>query len=197
MNAGCIEEHDLSVRIIAYAENPVPRRLRLVGHNRQLGADQPVQQSGLPRVGTADEGDEAGFHHTVRDFSSASSFSIAGGNRLQILTRLMRRRSTSSTSTVRPSISNFSATAGTRPMCDRRYPPTVSNPPRSISTARRWASSSMLARPLTTKRPLPSSTIGGYSPSFPPQPPPPFPPSSSSIATSPGAPPYSSTTIPL
>ena len=48
-------------------------------------------------------------------------------------------------------MSKRSPTAGTRPMCDSRYPPTVSKPSRSIWTLSRSATSSMSTLPLKTK----------------------------------------------
>ena len=61
MDARSVEEDDLGVGIVAHAENPRPRGLRLVGHDGQLGPDQPVEQCGLPCVRPADERDEARF----------------------------------------------------------------------------------------------------------------------------------------
>ena len=50
-----VEKHHLAVGIVLHPENPVPRRLRLVGDDGQLGADDPVEQRRLAGVGTADE----------------------------------------------------------------------------------------------------------------------------------------------
>ena len=63
---GRVEEHDLRVGIVPHAQNARPRRLRLVGDDRQLGADQPVEQRRLAGVGTADERDEPGLHDDRR-----------------------------------------------------------------------------------------------------------------------------------
>ena len=101
------------VRVVPHAENPRPRRLRLVGHDRELRADQPVQQRRLARVRAADERDEAELHEPCGSASTGSSC-------FTIRTLLMRRRSASSTSTVSPSMSNRSPTAGTRPRCESR-----------------------------------------------------------------------------
>ena len=59
MDAGGVEEHHLRVGVMSHTEDSRPRRLRLVGDDRQLGADQPVEQRRLARVRAADEGDKA------------------------------------------------------------------------------------------------------------------------------------------
>src|SRR5262249_41627350 len=116
-DARCIEEHDLRVRIVLHAEDPIPRRLRLVGDDRELGPDQAIQQCGLAGIRTADEGNEAGFHGNRRSAIALSAPSAGSGLVLpEIPTLWIRRRSTSSTSTLSPSISKRSPPAGTRPM---------------------------------------------------------------------------------
>ena len=114
VNARRIDEHDLGVRVVAHAVNPRPRRLRLVGDDGELGADDPVEQRRLAGIRTADERDETGFH---RD---SSSMPPAGTWLRYIRTLLTRRRSASSTSTAIPSTSNRSPVTGTRPRCDSR-----------------------------------------------------------------------------
>ena len=75
----------------------------------------------LPAFGPADERDEAGLHHAIALFRRRPRPSDRRGELLRMIrTLLIRRRSTSSTSTLRPSISNRSPTAGTRPRCDSR-----------------------------------------------------------------------------
>ena len=61
-----------------HAEDPVPRGLRLVGDDRDLRPDEPVQQRGLPGVGPADQGDEAGLHWSM-GFSAPGSGLRASG----------------------------------------------------------------------------------------------------------------------
>ena len=94
VDAGRVEEDHLGVGIVPHAENPRPGRLRLVGDDGQLRADQPVQQRGLAGVGAADERDEAGLHGVAASASRPRS--------RRIRTLWMRRRSTSSTSTRQP-----------------------------------------------------------------------------------------------
>ena len=92
-------------------------------------------------------------------------------------------------------MSTRSPTAGTRPRCVSRKPPTVSNPSRSIWTPSRCVTSSMSTLPLNTNRPPPSSTIGSDSTSYSSRISPTISSSRSSIVTRPAVPPYSSTTI--
>ena len=88
----------------------VPRRLRLVGDDGDLRADDAVEQRGLARVGAADDARRSPLSWRQRSASGC-------GRRRACRTRTlwMRRRSASSTSTCRPSSSNVSPTAGTRP----------------------------------------------------------------------------------
>ena len=62
VNARRVEEHHLRIGIVAYAKNARARRLRLVGHNGQLLANQLVQQRRLAGIGAANEGDETRLH---------------------------------------------------------------------------------------------------------------------------------------
>src|SRR5262249_28757511 len=111
VNSWRVEEDHLRVIVVAHAENPRPRRLGLVGNDGELGTDEAVQERRFSGIGPADEGDKAEFQ-TNRDLTSASSVSSVVAS-LEIRTRLMRRRSASSTSTVNPSMSKRSPTAGT------------------------------------------------------------------------------------
>ena len=61
MNARRVDEDDLPVGPGADADDAVPGRLRLVRDDRQLVADEPVEQRRLAGVGPADEGDESRF----------------------------------------------------------------------------------------------------------------------------------------
>ncbi len=62
MDARRIDEHDLAVRIILHAQDAPARRLRLVGDDRDLGADEGVEQRGLAGVGPPDQGHVTGLH---------------------------------------------------------------------------------------------------------------------------------------
>ena len=52
-------EHELVVGAVGHAADGPPRRLRFVGHDRHLGADDRVGERGLADVGAPGEGDEA------------------------------------------------------------------------------------------------------------------------------------------
>ena len=107
VHARGVDVDDLPVGTGVGADDAVPGRLRLVGDDRQLGADQPVQQRGLAGVGPADQGDEARLH--------GPGLSASAGARFCTRTRVTRRRSASSTSTASPSTSTRSPLVGTRP----------------------------------------------------------------------------------
>jgi hypothetical protein len=65
MDAGRIDEDDLCVRVVPHSQNPVSRRLRLVGNDGNLRSDQTVQERGFPCVWTPDERDVTLFHRTI------------------------------------------------------------------------------------------------------------------------------------
>jgi hypothetical protein len=65
-----VDEHQLRIGHVLDPENPVPRRLGLVGHDRQLLPDELVQQRGLAGIGAPDERDMARLH---ADSSSAGA----------------------------------------------------------------------------------------------------------------------------
>src|ERR1043166_6037586 len=115
MNSRRVEEHDLRVGIISHAENPRTRRLRLVRHDGELLADEAVEERRFAGVRTSDEGDEAPLHGAALASAAAGAGSI-----FFMRTRVMRRRSASTTSTLRPSISKCSPTVGTRPILASR-----------------------------------------------------------------------------
>jgi hypothetical protein len=56
-NAGRIEEDDLPLGSVADADDAVPRRLRLRRHDRELHADERVQERRLADVRAPDDGD--------------------------------------------------------------------------------------------------------------------------------------------
>ena len=111
-------------------------------------------------------------------------------------TLLIRRRSTSSTSTLQA--------VDLEPLADGRHAPDVRQQvpadglePLALDLRRssRCATSSMSTLPLKTNRPSPSSTIGSDSTSYSSRISPTISSSRSSMVTSPAVPPYSSTTI--
>src|SRR5262249_19857921 len=111
MNARRVDKHNLRDRIavVADTENAVPGGLRLVGHDRELRADEAGQEGRFPRIRAPDKRHETGLHPV---FSPA----VAGaGSCRAIRTLWMRRFSTSSTSAVSSPISTRSPTTGTRP----------------------------------------------------------------------------------
>ena len=104
VDAGGVHEHRLGVGILLHADDPRTRGLRLVGHDGQFLPDDPVEEGGLPRVGAADEGDGAAPH------GSGLGHPASAALRRRTRTLVMRRRSTSSTSTARSPASNVSPT---------------------------------------------------------------------------------------
>jgi hypothetical protein len=75
VDARGVDEHDLAGGARADAENPVPRGLGLVGDDRDLLADEPVEERGFASVGPPHERDQSGLH--------ASSASTSGEIRLR------------------------------------------------------------------------------------------------------------------
>src|SRR4029077_6130660 len=126
-------------------EDPRSRRLRLVGDDGDLLADDAIEQRGLAGIGPADDRRVARFHR-----GAVSDAGVGTLVALRKRTLWMRRRSASSTSTWRPSSSNVSPTEGTRPRRASTEPPTVSKPSGSISSPRRSRSSSKLTFALNT-----------------------------------------------
>ncbi len=59
-DAGRVHEHDLSLALEGDAAHERPRGLDLVGDNRDLGADQRIEERRLPRIRCPDQGHEAG-----------------------------------------------------------------------------------------------------------------------------------------
>ena len=108
--AGRVHEDHLGIRIVLHAHHTRTRRLRLVGHDRQLLADDEIEERGLAGIGTAEERDEPALHCVRSDVTS----------RRRARTFVIRRRSTSSTSNDRPSTSSVSPTYGIRPRCESR-----------------------------------------------------------------------------
>ena len=78
-----------SMRHAAHRE---ARRLHLLGDDGDLGADQPVDQRRLARIGRADDGGEAGAGHRFDPLAGASwgplvSTASSGGGLLRVLAR--------------------------------------------------------------------------------------------------------------
>ena len=67
VNPRRIDEHDLPAFKILRRDDPIPGRLRLVGDDRDLGADDAVEEGGLAGVGAADQGGESGARHGGND----------------------------------------------------------------------------------------------------------------------------------
>ena len=110
VNPGGIDEHHLAGALagdVPDADDAIPRRLRLVRHDGQLGADEQIQQRRLASVGTADERREPGLHHRAA--------ALADAGRRRIRTRWMRRSSPSRISTSTRSTTRVSPTRVTRP----------------------------------------------------------------------------------
>ncbi len=59
VDSGRIEEGDLSPRVVEDADDPVARRLRFGGDDRDLVAEDAVQQRRLAGIRTADQRDHA------------------------------------------------------------------------------------------------------------------------------------------
>ena len=97
------------VVVVLHADDPRARRLRLVGHDRELLADDAIEEGGLAGVGTTEEGDEAGLHCSAAQRLGVLCVAAAHA------TLVMRRRSTSRTSNDSSSMSNDSPTYGMRP----------------------------------------------------------------------------------
>src|SRR5579864_1634411 len=185
VNAWRVEEDHLRGSRRAHADDPVTRRLRLVGHDCDLLADEVVQEGRFPCIRPADQGD-------VPDLHAVAS---AGDGVRRMRTLWMRRRSASRISISSPSVLNRSPTTGTRPTRASTYPPTVSKPSPSISTPSRSVMSLVATFPLKTYVSLASRTIGSASLSYSSRISPTSSSTTSSTVTSPAVPPYSSTTM--
>ena len=77
LHAGQVDEHELPVRAVRDAADRAARRLRPVGDDRHLGADDRVGQRRLADVGPAREGDEAGARSPSSRAARAGSASIS------------------------------------------------------------------------------------------------------------------------
>jgi hypothetical protein len=77
LHARQVDEHDLAVIVRRHAADRPPRRLRLVGDDRDLPPDDRVHERRLADVRPAGEGDEAGAAHESHVSSSRWSASIS------------------------------------------------------------------------------------------------------------------------
>src|SRR6185503_17951123 len=109
-----VDEHHLRVGKVLRTGDPGASGLGFVGDDRELLPEDAIEECGLTRVGTAKKRDEAGLHGSYGSVTSEAT------SRRRARTLVIRRRSTSSTSNDRPSISIVSPTYGIRPSCDSR-----------------------------------------------------------------------------
>jgi hypothetical protein len=73
LEAGQVGEHQLVVVAVRDPEDTLARRLRLVGHDRDLAAAQRIHERRLPDVRPAGDGDEAGLQAGRSHVSGSSS----------------------------------------------------------------------------------------------------------------------------
>mgnify|MGYP000031038655 CR=1 FL=1 len=59
-DAGGVDQNDLRLPVHANAAHGEARGLDLLGDDRDLGADQTIDQRRLARIGRSDDGDETG-----------------------------------------------------------------------------------------------------------------------------------------
>src|SRR5690606_19206807 len=189
VDARGVDEHDLRVVAVEHAPDLVAGRLRLVGDDRHLLAEDPVEQGRLADVGPAHEGDEA------RPERHAPSLSASSWSRRTRRTRVTRCPSRRSTMRVAPSRSTESPGAGTRPSMPNTRPPRESQVPSGSSRSSSSLIASTLIAAFTSTSPLGRRSTFGDSTSNSSVISPTSSSSRSSRVTSPAVPPYSSTTI--
>src|SRR6266511_2603590 len=73
LEARQVGEHQLVALAVRDSEDPPPRRLRLVGHDRDLPATERVHQRGLADIRPPGDGDEAGFQPGRYQVSGSNS----------------------------------------------------------------------------------------------------------------------------
>ena len=186
---------------VAHADDAGARRLRLVRDDRDLLADEPVQQRRLAGVRPADERDEAGLHDgrpslwppapgarrtgvaAARAASTPARGARAGARRRAPPRRGRRSSSTSPDRRHAAEARQEVAADGLEAL--------------ALRSRRRAARRASRCRPCpdTTNRPWPSSTIGSVSTSYSSRISPTISSSRSSRVTRPAVPPYSSTTM--
>ncbi len=76
LEPGQVGEHELPVGAVDDAEDPPPRRLRLVRDDGDLAAAERVDQRGLADVGTAGDRDEAAPHSSNVSGSSSAGVTV-------------------------------------------------------------------------------------------------------------------------
>src|SRR3954451_9109204 len=189
VDARGIDEHDLRVRPCEDAAHLRSRRLQLVRDDRDLRAEDAVEQRGLADVRPPDQRGEPRSHSLSR--------SRCGWNdaRREMRTRPMRRPCTFSARRRWPLKSTVSPSVGTCPRRLKNRPATVSQSPSGKSAWVSSLTSSMGMRPFTRTSPPGNGSMFGSSTSNSST----ISPTSSSIrsssVTNPAVPPYSSTTI--
>ncbi len=193
VDAGGVQVDDLAGGTLADPDDPVPRRLRLVRDDRELLADEAVEQRRLAGVGPADEGHEAALHRiggpalggsrrlraAHADAGDAAALGLQHFHVQAVnLERLAHRRARAP-----------GARAGSRP---RSRSPAPRLPPSAG-----WSCPPRARLPLKTNRPWPSSTMRSTSTSYSSRISPTISSRRSSMVTRPAVLPYSSTTIAL
>ena len=86
-DAGGVDEHQLRVALDGDAEDPPARGLHLGGDDRDLGADQPVEQRRLADVGRAQQRDEAAAGRGAAGWSAIGRRQLGGERAQQLLRR--------------------------------------------------------------------------------------------------------------
>ena len=168
VHPGRVEEHDLGVGCGAHSADLRARRLRPVGDDRDLPADDLIQQRRLPDVRPADERDEPRAELVLVD-SAPSLGAIDGGSGFVVgrrrarvmITETMRRPCTRSAQNSRPSTCRHSPSTGTWPSVLNTSPPTVSHSSWGRSTSSSSLTSSIGVRPGTRSAPFGSRSTAG------------------------------------
>ena len=80
VNAGGVEKRDLPAGDVGHTQNPLARRLRLVGRDRDLVADQRVHERRFSGVRPADERNVARFHGPWADLKVRPDGRRSGGS---------------------------------------------------------------------------------------------------------------------
>src|SRR5207244_2148931 len=72
-NAAGVAEPEVVPGPVGAREVPIARRTRLVGHDRGVAADDPVEQRRLTHVRSSDQGDDRSIHAAHRAATIAAS----------------------------------------------------------------------------------------------------------------------------
>src|SRR5688572_1812793 len=153
-----VDEDDLAPRPVPHSVDLVARRLGPVGDNRDLGADQLVQQGRLPHVGASDQRGDAGSESGLGRGHGAAG--PPGSASLGVIrTVRIRRPCTLSARNSRPWNSTVSPSTGTWPSRLNMRPPTVSQSVSGNSTSSSSLTSSIGVPPATRTPPSGSRSI--------------------------------------